>query len=104
MEKAFAMADHFHINEGKTAVYHTLDERVVYVIFLKKTDWAEREKQEVFRCPFCRGFVFPKQVVRSRGNDYKHICKGPKEIGIAPARGTFPQDKEVSDENIAAPA
>ncbi len=58
MEKAFALIDHFHINEGKTAIYHTLDERVAFIVFLKKPDWPNREKEEVFPLPCLQSIYF----------------------------------------------
>jgi len=108
MEKAFALEDHFHINEGKTAVYHTLDERVVFIIFLKKADWPNREKEEVFRCPVCKGFIFPRGIIRARGKDYKDTCKGSPWPASEAERGRLAEKKEVSNgingNGIAIPA
>lgn len=102
MEKAFALEDRFHINEGKTAVYHTLDTRVVFVIFLKKMDWLNRDKEEVVRCGSCRGFIFPRGIVRARGKDYKHICnsKGGPRPALETEGKRSDGEKEVSDDRI----
>ena len=78
MDKTFALADH-HPPEGigKLAVFNTFDERAVYLIFLNKVDWPDREKEEVFRCPRCKSFVFSKSISRSRG--WEHICSMPRK-------------------------
>ncbi len=76
MEKTFALKDH-HPNDGKVAVFNTFDERVVYLIFLNKVDWPDREKEEVMRCPRCKSFVFSKSISRSRG--WGHICSMPRK-------------------------
>jgi len=93
MEKAFALSDHHFPDEGRTAIYNTLDHRVVMVIFLKKADWPNREKEEVFRCPACKGFIFSRTTIRSRGKDYKHFCKG-----IPVARAIQGEEKEASND------
>ena len=91
MEKTFALADH-HPPEGigKLAVFNTFDTRVSYLIFINKVDWPDREKEEVFRCPRCKSFVFSKSISRARG--WGHLC--------SMARKEKPVEKEVtSNEN-----
>lgn len=61
MEKTFAVKDH-HPDEGKVAVYNTLDERVVHIIFVGKTDWPLREKQEVLGIPIAAKDSFFRKV------------------------------------------
>jgi DNA-directed RNA polymerase subunit RPC12/RpoP len=69
MEKAFCIKD-THFSHNSIARYITLDRRVDYVIFLKKTDWPNRVKEEVLRCPNCKSFVLPKEKV-----GHKMVCK-----------------------------
>ncbi len=100
MEKTFALKDHFHPNEGKIALYHTFDDRVVFIVFLKKPDWPNREKEEVFRCPTCKGFIFPRGIIRARGKDYKHICRGGPRSALEAERGRPAEEKEVFNDRI----
>jgi len=83
MERIFALKDHHPLEGlGKVAVFNTFDERVSYLIFISKVDWPDREKEEVFRCPRCKSFVFSRSIARARG--WGHICsmsrKTEKEV------------------------
>jgi hypothetical protein len=69
MEKTFCLKD-VHFPHNDIARYNTLDRRVDYVIFLKKTDWQNRAKEEVFRCGKCKTFILPKEKT-----NHKAICK-----------------------------
>ncbi len=69
MEKAFCLKDS-HFPTNNIARQHTLDRRVDWIMFLRKTEWPNRLKEECFACPKCRGWILPKEV-----KTHKNICK-----------------------------
>lgn len=74
IDKVFALKEtHFPHNE--IARYSTLDRRVDFIVFLKKTDWPNRGKEEVFRCGRCHSFILPKEL-----KNHKSICKERQKV------------------------
>jgi hypothetical protein len=81
IEKVFAIQDH-HVNGSDLILYHTLDRRVVHLVFLKPVDWPNRAKEEVFKCLKCKSFVLPREKVIHKAN-----CKGVKNGILVPVDG-----------------
>lgn len=79
MEKTFALSSAIPdlMSNGKAAIYKTLDARVSYLVIIDGDfEWANRAKQEVFRCPRCKAFIFPDEKIKTRdGIKYHKDCK-----------------------------
>jgi uncharacterized C2H2 Zn-finger protein len=79
MEKTFALSSAIPdlMSNGKVAIYKTFDVRVSYLVIIDGDfEWASRAKQEVFRCPRCKSFIFPDEKTRIKdGIKYHKDCK-----------------------------
>ena len=79
MEKTFALSSAIPdlMSNGKAAIYKTFDARVSYLLIINGDfEWAGRAKQEVFRCPRCRAFIFPDDKTKTKdGVKYHKDCK-----------------------------
>jgi len=83
LEKAFALktATPELMGNGRIAIYPTLDRNVNMILILKEGfEWENRKKEEVWRCPRCRCYVYPTDKSKTRGsNKYHQICTFKKE-------------------------
>lgn len=79
MEKTFALSSAIPdlMSNGKAAIYKTFDVRVSYVIIIDGDfEWANRAKQEIFRCPRCKAFIFPDEKTKMKDSQkYHKDCK-----------------------------
>lgn len=79
MEKTFALSSAIPdlMSNGKAAIYKTLDARVSNLVIIDGDfEWANRAKQEVFRCPRCKAFIFPDDKTKTKeGMKYHKDCK-----------------------------
>ena len=83
MEKTFALSSAIPdlMSNGKAAIYKTFDVRVSYLIIINGDfEWANRAKQEVFRCPRCKTFILPDEKTKNKdGVKYHKDCKPPRK-------------------------
>jgi len=77
MEKAFALKSAIPTlaTNGKVAIYSTLDPNVTMIYILNDFEWENRKKEEVFRCPRCKTYIFPADKHKTKdGVKYHPIC------------------------------
>jgi len=93
MEKTFVLSSAIPeiATNGKMAVYKTLDRRVSCLVIISNFDWANRTKEECFRCPLCRAFILPDDKKKKKGGDYYHALCPERRNDIGNNRTTSPE-------------
>jgi hypothetical protein len=93
MEKSFILKV-AHLPSNNVARYPTLDKNVDMVVFLKKSEWPNRIREECFRCGRCRCYIRPKEPKLQKGDFYYHKTTCHPKVVVP--------EKEIEDGIVSA--